>query len=110
MNQDKVRFTCPKYSPLTSLIKTLSIFLSQLVVYLCVCVCVCVGVCVCLRGTLLNPFKPNQLKINLVSYLALISQVSQNKKQVPLQGWTLGVSAFQQMLKLIQDSKGLSSL
>ena len=69
-----------------------------------VCVCVWGG------GTLLNPFKPNQLKINLVSYLAPISQVSQNKKQVPLQGWPLGVSAFQQMLKLIQDSKGLSSL
>ena len=28
-------------------------------------------------NTLLNPFKSNQLKINLVYYLALISQVSQ---------------------------------
>ena len=77
MNQDKVRFTCPKSSPLTSLIKTLSIFLNQLVVYLCVCGGGGGGGGG-RRNTLLITFKSNQLKINLVSYLALISQVSKN--------------------------------
>lgn len=48
--------------------------LNQLVVYLCVCGGGVGG----RRNTLLNPFKSNQLKINLVSYLALISEVSKN--------------------------------
>ena len=74
MNQDKVRFTCPESSPLTSLIKTLSTYWTN---WWFICVCVGGGGG-WRRNTLLNPFKSNQLKINLVSYLALISEVSKN--------------------------------